>query len=172
MEMVRQLLLLGVLLGGKMHGYRLNEYVAHAMSFCADLKKPTAYYELEKLEKDGYVRHEVERVGKRPERRVYEITEKGKACFFDLLRKHLSGFTRTYYVDDIGIAFMDQLSIAEAHQLLEEKREKIQSVLQQFKELPEHAGKWRYVVGHNIAHLEADLLWLDGVLIELDNEGT
>ena len=168
--MVQQLLLLGILLNGKMHGYRLNDYVAHAMNLCSDLKKPTVYYELERLEKDGHVKHEVERVGKRPERRVYEITEYGRAYFFDLLRTHLSNFTRTYYGDDIGIAFMDQLPVAEARKLLAEKREKIEIILQQFLELPEHTGNWRYVIRHNIVHLEADLAWLNDVLRELCDE--
>ena len=170
--MVRELLLLGVLLGGKMHGYRLNEYVTHAMGLYTDLKKPTAYYELEKLEKDGYVQHQLEREGKRPERRVYQITEKGRAHFLDLLRRHLSGFTRTYYGDDIGIVFMDQLPPAEAYQLLAEKREKVQAVLKQFQEHPDHGGSWHYVVRHNIAHLEADLAWLNSVLDELGDAET
>jgi DNA-binding PadR family transcriptional regulator len=165
--MDRQLLLLGVLLQGKMHGYRLNEYVTHAMSLYTDLKKPTVYYTLEKLEKDGYVQQEVEREGKRPERRVYQITDKGRAHFLDLLRSHLRGFTRTYYGDDIGIAFMDQVSTVEARQLLAEKREKIQSILQQFQIIPEHEGNWRYVIRHNIAHLETELSWLDSVLSEM-----
>ncbi len=170
--MVRQLLLLGLLLGGKMHGYKLNEYVTHAMSLYTDLKKPTAYYTLEKLEKDGYVQQEVEREGKRPERHVYQITEEGRPYFLDLLRQHLSGFTRTYYADDVGIAFMDQLPTAEARQLLAEKREKIQTLLQQFREHPKHGENWRYVVSHNIAHLEADLAWLNSVLSELDDAQT
>ena len=41
--MIRQLLLLGILMDGKMHGYRLNEYIKHTMSFYTDLKKSTAY---------------------------------------------------------------------------------------------------------------------------------
>ena len=168
--MERKLLLLGILLQGKMHGYQLNEYVAHAMSLYADLKKPTTYYELEKLEKDGYIKYEVERVGKRPERRVYEITKSGRAHFLDLLRMHLSNFTRTYYGDDIGIAFMDQIPIAESRELVAEKREKIQDLLRKFRELPEHDGNWHYVIRHNIVHLEADLAWLDDMLSELGNQ--
>ncbi len=95
------------------------------------------------------------------------VSDRFLAYFLDLLRRHLSGFTRTYYGDDIGIAFMDQLSDAEARELLAEKREKILALLTKFHELPEHGGNWRYVVRHNIAHLEADLAWLDGVLGEL-----
>jgi DNA-binding PadR family transcriptional regulator len=170
--MVRQLLLLGVLLGGKMHGYKLNEYIVHTLGPYTDLKRPTAYYTLGKLERDGHVRQEVEREGKRPERRVYEITGKGKAHFFDLLRSHLSEFTRTYYIDDVGLAFMDQLPPAEARQLLAEKRGNIVAVLQQFRGLPEHGGNWRHLVNHNVAHLEAELSWLDGVIGELDDSAT
>ena len=170
--MVRELLILGLLLGEKMHGYRLNEYVAHAMSLYTDLKKSTAYYALEKLEKDSYIQQEMEREGKRPERRVYQITKKGRTYFLDLLRDHLRSYERTYYIDDVGVAFMDQLSTAEARQLLAEKREKIQALLQQFRKHPEHGENWRYVVSHNIAHLEADLAWLDSVLSGLDDAQT
>jgi len=170
--MERQLLLLGLLLGEKMHGYQLNMYLKHALGFCTDLKKSTAYYTLEKLENDGYVRKEVEREGRRPERRVYEITEKGKSHFFDLLRSHLSEFTRTYYGDDVGIAFMDQITTVEARLLLAQKREKVQAVLREFRELPEHGGNWRHLVNHNIAHLEAELNWLEGILTELDPAGS
>lgn len=169
---IKELLLLGVLLQGRMHGYRLNEFVAHAMGMYTDLKKPTAYYALEKLERDGYVRREVEREGKRPERRVYEISARGRDRFHDLLRQHLGGFTRTYFADDIGIAFMDQLPTSETRRLLAEKREKVQDVLKQLMELPDHGGNWRHVVKHNVAHLITEAAWLDEVLSELaDEEG-
>ena len=166
--MIQQLIVLGVLLDGKMHAYRLNEYVTHAMRLYADIKKSTVYYTLEKLEKDGYVEHETEREGKRPERRVYQITEKGKSYFMQLLRDNLGEFTRTYFNDDIGIAFMDQLSASEAHELLEKKRGMIQSVLKQFKEAPDHGTNWHYVISHNVAHLEADLTWINHILNNLD----
>lgn len=166
--MNRQLLLLGILLDGRMHGYKLNEYVEHTMGLYTDLKKPTVYYVLEKLEKDGYVQQKTEREGKRPERRVYQITDKGRTYFLDLLRQHLSDYKRIYYGDDIGIAFMDQLSKGEVRQLLAQKQEKILALLQQFSEVPDHGGNWRYLIKHNIAHLEADIAWLNGILNELD----
>ena len=166
--MIQQLILLGVLLDGKTHAYRLNEYVTHAMNLYADIKKSTVYYTLEKLEKDGHVEHETEREGKRPERRVYRITEKGKLNFLQLLRDNLSEFTRTYFNDDIGIAFMDQLSTSEARELLEKKQGMIQSALKQFKEAPDHGANWHYVISHNIAHLDADLAWIERILNDLD----
>jgi DNA-binding PadR family transcriptional regulator len=167
--MNRQLLLLGVLLNGKMHGYKLHEYVEHTMGLYTDLKKPTVYYILEKLEKDGYVQQKTEREGKRPERRVYQITDEGRTYFLGLLRKHLSGYERTYFGDDIGIAFMDQLSKDEVQQLLTEKKDKALALLQQFGEVADHGGNWRYLIEHNIAHLEADIAWLDNILDELND---
>ena len=165
--MLQQLILLGILLGGKTHGYRLNEYVTHAMSLYADIKKSKVYYTLGKLEKDGYVEQETEREGKRPERRVYQITEQGSTYFLQLLRNNLGGFARTYFNDDIGIAFMDRLPKSEVRELLKKKREMTHSTLQQFREVPDHGGNWRYLIAHDVAHLETDLTWIDGMLNDL-----
>ena len=166
--MVQQLLLLGILVKEKMHGYQLNEHVRHAMNLYTNLKKATTYYTLERLERGGYVQHEVEKAGKRPERYVYQITQKGKTYFLTLLREHLKNYARTYYEDDVGIVFMDQLPNDEVSQLLTEKREKIQALLQQFRKVsvehPEHFG---YIIQHNIVHLRADLTWLNGLLSKL-----
>ena len=171
--MVQQLLLLGILVKEKMHGYRLNEYVRHAMSLYTNLKKATVYYTLEKLEKECYVEHEVEKEGKRPERYVYQITKKGRAYFLDILREHLRKYARTYYEDDVGIAFMDQLSTVEVRRLLTEKRKKIKDLLQQFRDVPaEHPEPFGYVIQHNIVHLEADLTWLNDILRKLDSTTT
>jgi len=170
--MVQQLILLGILLDGKTHGYRLNEYVIHAMSLYTEIKKSKVYYTLEKLEKDGYVEHETEKEGKRPERRVYQITEKGKSYFLQLLRDNLGGFTRTYYNDDVGIGFMDRFPAVEVRKLLKKKRGKIQSILKQLQEVPDHTGNWNYAIGHNITHLKADLDWIDSILSNLGDVKT
>ncbi len=169
--MVQQLILLGILQEGKMHGYRLNEYVTHAMNLYTDIKKSKVYYTLEKLEKDGYVEYETEREGKRPERRVYQITEKGKIYFLQLLSENLGEFARSYFNDDVGIAFMDQLSAQEVRELLEKKRGMIHSILKQFKEIPDHGGNWQYVINHNVAHLEADLTWINSMISEMTRKG-
>ncbi len=169
--MIQQLIILGILQEGKTHGYQLNGYVNHAMDLYTDIKKSKVYYTLGKLEKDGYVEHETEREGKRPERRVYRITKKGKALLLQLLRDNLGKFARAHFNDDIGIAFMDQLSTQETQELLEKKRVIIQSTMQQFKEVPDHGGNWRYVINHNIAHLKADLTWINSMISELIKKG-
>ena len=168
--MIKQLLLLGLLNESDMHGYRLHEYVTQAMGTYTDIKKSTIYYILEGLEKGGYVEQEVEREGRRPERRVYKITGKGKEYFLELLRWHLRSYTRTYYDDDISIAFMHNLRTEEVRRLLAEKREKVQQTLRELREQPKYNVSRRYVVSHNIAHLEADLAWIYSILMELEGQ--
>lgn len=165
--MENQLLLLGILMEGEMHGYQLNEYVKHAMSLYTNLKKSTTYFVLDQLEKDGYVSHETEREGKRPERRVYEITEKGKTYFFKLLREFIHGYTPVHSSDNIGIAFMGELEASETKELLEVKKQKIQSELKKFNSLQDHGGYLKYVIDHSLAYLNADLKWVNSILKDL-----
>lgn len=172
-QTVQRLLVLGILSQGRMHGYRLNEYVAHAMGPYTDVKRSTVYYMLERLERQGCVTQEPQREGKRPERRVYRITDAGRTEFFDLLREHLSSYERTYYADDIAVAFMDRLPTTEVRRLLIQKREKMQASLELLgghPETDERGGSLRYLLHHSLVHLEADLIWVDGMLVDLDGE--
>jgi DNA-binding PadR family transcriptional regulator len=168
--MERHLLLLGLLLNENMHGYQLNEQIEHTLGFYTDLKKPTLYYTLDKLEKQGFIRPEVEQEGNRPERRVYAVTEAGRAHFFDLLRNALGDFSRIYYADDIAIAFMDHLPADECRRLLIEKRQKTQTILDHLRAVPAHSGSFAHVIAHHIVHLEAEIIWLDRVLGDLAGE--
>jgi DNA-binding PadR family transcriptional regulator len=168
--MVKQLLLLGILMDGKMHGYQLNEYVKHAMNLYTDLKKSTAYFVLGKLEKEKYVSHQVEREGKRPERRVYQITKEGKLYFQELLRKCIRGYTPATLNDDIGIAFLDRLEVSEAKELLESKRQKIKDQLKKFDDIGDHGSNLRYAIDHSAAYLKADLKWVNSILETIGKE--
>lgn len=162
--MEKQLLLLGILMEGKIHGYQLNEYVQHVMSFYTDIKKSTTYFVLEKLEKGGYVTHEVEREGKRPERRVYGITEKGRLKFFDLLRESISSYTPTLSSDNIGITFLGKLKSSEAKELLKAKKQKIKTEIDKFTGIQDHGVYLKFVLEHSLAYLNADLKWVSSIL--------
>ena len=72
-----------------MHGYELHEMLERQLGFLSDLKKPTAYRLLDLLEEQGLVEGEVERLGRRPERRVYRLTPEGQERFQTLLRAEL-----------------------------------------------------------------------------------
>lgn len=169
--MERQLLLLGLLMHANMHGYQLNETIEHSLGFFTNLKKPTLYYTLEKLEKQGYIRQETIREGSRPERRVYEITDTGRVKFFALLRQQLGTFDRTYYADDIAITFLDQLPPADAHALLTQKRVQAKTLIDDLRAAQNaHADSHYHMLTHTVAHLVAEVAWLDSILADLADQ--
>jgi DNA-binding PadR family transcriptional regulator len=164
--MERLLLLLGLLRQEDMHGYQLNEFIERDLAFCTDIKKPTAYYLLDKLAKDGYIA-EVEDGGGpkgRPPRKTYRITPEGEAYFETLLRENLSSYERQIFPGDIGLAFVDALPRDEARALLAERLSHMQAELEAVRQTPPHRGALRFVIEHQIRHLQAELGWLHGVL--------
>jgi DNA-binding PadR family transcriptional regulator len=167
--MERQLLLLGLLLRQEMHAYGLNEFIEEKMHFCTDLKRPTAYYTLDKMAADGLVSAQVTQKGNRPPRRVYRITEAGKARFFDLLRQNLKTYAQTFYPADIGIAFLDQLPADEVSAYLREKRATLKATMDEFGGAAGHTGPLKHVLEHNQQLLRTELAWLDGLIQELEN---
>jgi len=60
---------------------------------------------------------------------------------------------------------------AEVAVLLSQKRERVMGVMEQFRALPDQGQAWRHVVEHDLAHLEAELVWLDIVLRDLSVGG-
>ena len=169
--MEKRLLLLGILMEGKRHAYQLNEYVKHVMSLYTNIKKSTTYFVLEQLERDECVRHEVEREGKRPERRVYKITEKGSLLFFDLLRESIGSYIPTRSSDNIGITFLGQLKASEAKELLKAKKQKIQAEIEKFIGLQDHGPYLNFVLEHSLAYLNADLKWINSILKFYEGSG-
>jgi DNA-binding PadR family transcriptional regulator len=164
--MERLLLLLGLLRQEDMHGYQLNEFIERDLAFCTDIKKPTAYYLLDKLAKDGYIA-EVEDGDSpkgRPPRKTYRITPEGKAYFETLLRENLSSYERQTFPGDIGLAFVDTLPHDEAHALLTKRLDHMQAELEAVRQTPPHRGALHFVIEHQVQHLQAELDWLQSVL--------
>lgn len=166
--MYRRLLLLGLLRREDMHGYRLNEFIERDMAFCTDIKKPTAYYLLDKLAEEGYL-SEVEETSDegRPPRKTYHITAQGKQYFQELLRETLRSYDPVTFPVDMSIAFLDELPGDEALALLEERRHRVQAQLDEVRAAPEHGGSLRYVIEHHTQYLETELSWLQSVMDEI-----
>lgn len=164
MPMDTTLLLLGLLRRSSMHGYQLMDFIERNLSTCTDLKKPTAYLELERLAKRGLAEEHEEREGKRPPRKVYTITPEGEAEFKRLLAANLSTYTPAKFPQDIGLAFADALPPAKVVALLKRRKVMLQIELEAAYEAPQHAGSLQLLVDHSILHLESELEWLEKVI--------
>ena len=165
--MERQLLLLGLLRQQDMHGYQLYEFIEQDLSACTDLKKSTAYYLLNKMAADGWITEEQVQDGNRPPRRVYSLTPAGEAAYQRILRENMSEFYPAYFPGDIGLAFVDDIPVEEAINLLQERREKLIKALDQVQAAPVHQGSLQWTINHQIHHLQAEVEWLDEMLRNL-----
>jgi len=168
--MERKLLLLGLLRQQEMHGYQLYEFIERDLSSCTDLKKPTAYYLLNKMAQEGWMSEEQTQEGNRPPRTVYRLTPKGEDAFLGLLRDNLSSFMPANFPGDAGLAFLDALDAEEAIGLLSQRRLAMLSTLEELRSVPGHHGSQQLVVEHQARHLKAELEWLDEVIDQLRNE--
>jgi DNA-binding PadR family transcriptional regulator len=160
----RELLLLGFLRREQAHGYRLNEFIEREMTACTDIKKPTAYFLLDKMARQGWITMREMRAGNRPSRRVYRLTVKGEAQYQKLLRENLGSFIQSKFPGDVGLAYADDLEPQEVLSLLAERRSALAAKLEEARQVPQHAGSLQLLVDHQVLHLEAELAWLDQVI--------
>ena len=162
--MDRELLLLGLLRQEEMHGYRIVEWVEADLRYCTDLKKPTVYFLLGKMEKAGWVARTRSRQGKRPPRWVFHITEAGEAEFQRLLRENLSTHPRARFAGDVGLAFLQALPPDEAVRRLQVREAVIAAELNDLRQAAPRQGPLELVLSHQRAHLESELRWLAALI--------
>ena len=159
--MNRELLLLGLLRQSEMHGYKIIEFIERDLAMCTDLKKPTAYFLLDKMAHNGWISWTEEREGNRPPRRTYQITTDGEVVFQKLLRESLVNYDPIKFADDIAFAFADNLPQAELLDLLQQRRSALLSLIDALKLAPTHQGFVQFVIDHQRVHLESELRWMD-----------
>ncbi|HET9920110.1 MAG TPA: PadR family transcriptional regulator [Ktedonobacteraceae bacterium] len=174
--MYKQLMLLGLLLERPMYGQQIREVIeAHHDLFANFIKKPTIYYQLDRLVQDGYLevrRETVEAPGTGyaheelapREREVYYITAAGRAHFTQLLRDMLSSYAPGLREVDACLFFLHHLAPGEAVALLKERRELIsryrELVSQQMGAYDIHDDAHLLVNDHTLTLLNAELDWL------------
>jgi DNA-binding PadR family transcriptional regulator len=168
--MDEKLLLLGMLRQQQMHGYQLFEFIDRDMSTCIDLKKPTAYYLLNRMAQDGWIEERQEQEGNRPPRKVYRLTGQGETVFQRLLRENLSTYNAPGFAGDIGLAFLDSLEPTEALALLNQRHAAIATELSAAEQAPQHQGSLQWMIEHQIYHLKAELVWVEGLLECLEKQ--
>ena len=170
--MNRELLLLGLLRQSKMHGYKIIEFIERDLAMCTDLKKPTAYFLLEKMAQNGWISWTEDREGNRPPRRTYQISPDGEDEFQKLLRESLANYDPIKFADDIALAFADSLSQAELLDLLQQRRSVLLTLIEAIGLVPAHQGFVQFVIDHQRMHLESELRWMDELQERISSSST
>ena len=158
--MEKRLLLLGLLLSHGMHGYQLNEALQHNPGTPISLKKSNAYKLLSDMEKDGWVTHHQEQEGSRPQRRVYTVTEEGKAAFQRLLRENLSAHLPPEFPGVVGLDFLYTLPPGEAAALLSERLQAVEEKFQQLDDLSSEIRQSHLTIEYLHQYTKHEIEWL------------
>ncbi|GCE27165.1 hypothetical protein KDA_26490 [Dictyobacter alpinus] len=173
--MYKQVVLLGVLLERPMYGQQIREFIEMHHDLANHIKKPTIYYQLERLVADGYLelrRETVEAPGPGAaheevalrERDLYYITERGKEYFATLLRDMISTFTPGLNEVDAWLFFLHHLTADEACSLLQQRFLLMEAyrnnIVQQMGSDCEVDAAHRLVNEHKLMLLEAETRWL------------
>lgn len=169
----RALLLLGILRGQSQHGYQINELIERDLAHVTDMKKPTAYALLDRLEQSGAITSRLEQEGGRPPRKVYTITPQGEEIFRRLLRETLAAAEPYVIAGDVGLMFLDALPLAEALALLEQRLEAVRAQLHELDKVPaHHLGLGiDLAIEHQLVLLRADEAWLAQLITRLAQQG-
>lgn len=176
--MKTELLILGHLLRhGPLHGYRLKSLIDDGAGEFAEIKLPTLYYHLERLERAEHVISEAEQEGKRPERTVYTITESGKLEFTKLMEKALATDYQAEFLLDAVFYFGDAIPIGKLIARLRNKKKFLEEAQRELEENREQmlarfsgAGTVmaKAIHRHHLLHYRAEIAWLDETINELD----
>jgi DNA-binding PadR family transcriptional regulator len=164
------LLVLGLLKLQDMHGYQLGDLIDKRLKYLTDLKKPTLYHLLGRLERAGLVSKTVSREGNRPERFTFRLTRAGATRFRELLQANLQGAHAAYFADDIGLLFLSELPAGEARAYLNEKRARVeQNIADMKRAVARHqpGTPAYYTLRHHLVHLQTERAWLDEIANDL-----
>ncbi len=181
--MYKQIMLLGLLLEKPMYGQQIREVIeTHHDIFADYIKKPTIYYQLERLNVDGFLeirRESVEAPGTGlaheefapRERDVYYITEAGRQQFNKLLRASLGAYSPGLNEVDACLFFLHRLAPTEAIDLLKERQALVTRyralVTQQIESQHIHDDAHTLVNDHKLTLLDAELDWLNRTIAHL-----
>ncbi len=105
----QEFLLLGLLRQSPKHGYDVKVKIREILHHSAGVDLKSIYYPLKVLEKKGLLTKRVAKPGRRPERFVYCLTNKGRQRFDQLLNKSFLDLRRPQFSLDLSLYFLDYL---------------------------------------------------------------
>lgn len=165
------LYILGLLLRfGPQHGYQIKKLIEEQLEDFTQIKLPTVYYHLEKMEAAKLIIANRDKQGARPEKTVYQVSDSGVDKFKELLAQTLQIKYRPtfdidgtfYFSDSIGSdALLDSLSrhIVSLKKTLDEleihRKETIEYIPENYQ------ISANIIFEHHILHYQAELTWAE-----------
>ncbi len=176
--MSTRLVILALLQSKPLYGYELKQIIEKDMGDWTSIAFGSIYFALARLSRNGFVEKTgEEKLGNRPSRSVYRITEKGREEFIKLLRETWNKFEREYYPLDVALAFSGSLPADEIKGYLQKRIDILARIIGHLEkhkreqmskpDIPKLAGK---VFTHTEYHIKAEMEWLQSVLEGFNSE--
>lgn len=161
-----ELAILSLIAEAPRHGYELEQIIeTRGMREWTEIGFSSIYYLLKKLEKEGLATSELIPTGGRGKaRRIYDITENGRASLLDSTLEALSVPQPCHPAILLGLVNLPFLSVEQAQTALEtyqarieEKLASVSTTLETQQPLPPHVA---LLFEHSIAMLKAERDWV------------
>lgn len=176
------LYILGLLLRfGPQHGYQIKKLMEEQLEDFTQIKLPTVYYHLEKMETAGLVAAHRDKQGTRPEKTVYQVSNAGKDKFRELLLQTLQIEYRPTFDIDGTLYFSDVLENGALVDSLNRHAASLKQILSRLethrevtlKRIPEtYKTSADLIFQHHIQHYKAELVWAEQSLNRLKEDNT
>ncbi len=161
-----ELVLLGLLMKGKMHGYDIRKKTVALTKGYITIAFGSIYYAIKKSLKNGWIKKVgTEKVGDNPDRNTYEITPEGKKYYSKSIRKYFDN-NLIHFNIDLLLMLIHTLDKRHKRILFEEREvfinEKLSLIREETKAEPETSEK--YLINTYIEkHLKAELEWIKSI---------
>ena len=176
------LYILGLLLRfGPQHGYQIKKLIEEQLEDFTQIKLPTVYYHLEKMETAGLITANQDKQGARPEKTVYQVSNTGAKKFKELLHQTLQIKYRPTFDIDGTFYFSDSLNSSTFVDSLSRHITNLKITLNELeihrKETIEHIPEGyktsaNIIFEHHILHYKAELTWAEQSLNTLKEDKT
>ncbi len=161
-----QPILLGLLMSRPQHGYELYQEFDRELGRVWQIGLSQLYAQLKQLEEAGLVTAQTKPQPSRPARKVYSLTDEGRAVFMDWVHQP------TPYLRHIRVEFLARLyfyrllSLPGLDQLVAEQKEVCRAQIESFGQMAAGADDSfrRLVLEFRQGQLEAVTRWLDRCL--------
>jgi len=160
-----EIILLGLLKESPKHGYEIKKKIKEIFSLFAGIELKSIYYPLRVMEQSGLVIKHMAKLGKRPERVVYELTPKGEARFQALLDESFLNFKRPEFSLDLSLFFLNYMKPKVAKRRLRARLRILEKLSIDLKQMVESLRKKKpssavQILEHNLQMVETESKFL------------
>lgn len=166
----QEIIFLGLLKESPKHGYKIKRKVKEILSLFAGVDLKSIYYPLRILEKRGLVSKHIDKLGRRPQRLVYELTPKGHSRFDDLLNKSFLEFKRPQFSLDLSLFFLPYIKADIARRRLRGRVFILKKVARELRQVLSLQRKnsapvsLLRIIEHNLRMMEAESKFLANLI--------